>query len=412
MQAKLAAGFLTVALGYLVAGLAIPKLGLGPGPELLLTASTYVAIGLGAAWLISFVLGRRLRQLAKVAAQISKGDLTRRIDTLGNDETAELARSLSVMTESLLNVVLEVQATAERINDSARSLSVVSDGINATTEDIARAAREIAKGADDQSSQVLRTTETTRQLAQVVEQVADRAKEVHESARTAAERAARGAEDAEQAARGIGQLTKRTSSAKTAVEGFRLKAEEIGNIVSSITSISQQTHLLAINAAIEAARAGPEGRGFGVVAEEVGRLADNVRRFAEQISSISSEILQGTQGVADEIRRSVSAAEELRIVVERGASSFKGILAATRGTAARIAEISKLTSRQKADAASVCQALEEISTVVGRNVLGTEDASSATQEQTLSMQKMVESARALARTSDQLEELVAIFRVH
>jgi methyl-accepting chemotaxis protein len=315
------------------------------------------------------------------------------------------------MAESLLNVVLEVRSTAEHISSSAQALSTASGDINARTEEIAGAAREIAKGAEDQATQVLRTTDTTRGLAQIVERVAVRARDVHESASATADRAARGAEDARRATEAIGQLTRRTASATAVVEGFRLKATEIGNIVNFITSISHQTHLLAINAAIEAARAGEDGRGFGVVAEEVSRLADDVRRFAEQISSISEEILRGSRDVADEIRRSVGAAEELRSIVDRGAASFEDILAAIRGTASRVGEISQLTTKQKLAAQEVTQSLEEISRIAERNALGTEEASAAPYEQTVSTQKMAASAQALAQASDQLRELIAIFKV-
>jgi methyl-accepting chemotaxis protein len=411
MQAKLGAGFLLVALLYILIGLVVPRLGLQPAAEVTLTASSYVVAGLVAAWCISHLLSRRLRHLAAAAARISKGDLTLRVETRGSDETAELARSLSIMTESLLNVVLEVQRTADQISSSAQSLSNASGEINSATEEIATTGREIARGAEDQANQVLNTTESTRAQSQVVERVATRAREFYEAAAASADSAARGAADARRTAEAIAQLTDRTESATAAVEGFRLKATEIGNIVSFITSISHQTHLLAINAAIEAARAGEEGRGFGVVAEEVGRLADNVREFAEQISSISDEILQGSRTVADEIRKSLSSAEELRGMVDRSATSFEGIVTATRGTAARVGEISELTERQKLGAEEVTRALEAISKIAERNAQGTDEASAATAEQTVSMHKMTKNARDLARTSDQLKGLIAIFKL-
>jgi methyl-accepting chemotaxis protein len=411
MQAKLGAGFLLVAFLYILVGLALPRLGLEPAAEVTLAASSYVVLGLLAAWCISYLLSRRLRQLAKAAAQISKGDLTLQVDTRGSDETAELARSLSVMTESLLNVVLEVQRTADRISSSAQSLSSAAGETNSATEEIAATARDIARGAESQASQVLRTTETTRALTQVVERVTARAREFYDAAAASADSAARGADDARRTADAIAQLTGRTASATAAVEGFRLKATEIGNIVSFISSISHQTHLLAINAAIEAARAGEEGRGFGVVAEEVSRLADNVRQFAEQISSISDEIMQGSRAVADEIRKSVTAADELRGMVDRSAASFEGIVTATRGTAARVGEISELTEKQRLGAEEVTRSLEAITEIAESNARGTDEASSATDEQTVTMQKMTENALTLARTSDQLKGLIAIFKL-
>jgi methyl-accepting chemotaxis protein len=411
MQAKMGAGFLIVALLYVLVGLGVPRLGLGRLAEAALVASAYVVIGLSAAWILSFVLSRRLRQLARAASLISKGDLTIEVETRGADETAELARSLSLMTQSLRDVVQEVEHTADRVSSSAQALSSASCDINEATEEIAGAAREIARGAEEQAAQVMRTTETTRGLTRGVERVADQAREFYEAAATSADSAARGASDVRHAADAITQLTARTGSATAAVEGFRLKATEIDSIVSSITSISHQTHLLAINAAIEAARAGEEGRGFGVVAEEVSRLADNVRQFAEQISSISDEIMQGSHAVADEIRKSVSAANELREVIDRSARSFDGVVTATRGTAASVGEISEFTVRQKLAAEELARLLEGISRIAERNARGTEEASAATAEQTVSMQRMTASARTLARTSDQLKELIAIFKL-
>jgi methyl-accepting chemotaxis protein len=411
MQAKLGAGFLVVALLYVLAARALPRLGLAPAAETTLLVSVYVVIGLVAAWALSSMLSRRLRQLAAAAGRISRGELTLTVDTRGTDETAELARSLATMTASLRNVVVEVERTADRIRTSAQSLSGASEQINAATSDIAATAGSIARGAEDQASQVQRTTATTRALCEVVERVAARAHEFYQSAAASADSAAHGAADARRAAEAIAQLSGRTASATAAVEGFRLKATEIGNIVSAITSISHQTHLLAINAAIEAARAGEEGRGFGVVAEEVSRLADDVRRFAERISSISDEILQGSRAVSEEIRRAVSAAEQLRDMVEQGAASFDTIVTATRGTAARVGEISELTDQQRRVASEVTRSLEAITDIADRNARGTEEASSATREQTQSMQRMAESARALARTSEELKQLIAIFKL-
>ena len=411
MQTKLGAGFLIVALLCALVSLGVQRLELETSARLVLILSSCLLIGLGSAWLLSFVYVRKLRGLARAATRISKGDLTVAVDTAASDETGELASSLSIMTESLLSVVLEVQRTALKISSQAQSLSAASEEVNRSTEEIIGAARDIETGAEDQVNQALRTTDTTRGLSEVAERVASRARDVQESAAAASDRAANGADDARRAARGIALLTDRTVAATASVEGFRLKATRIGNIVNFITSISHQTHLLAINAAIEAARAGEEGRGFGVVAEEVSRLADNVRGFAAQISSISEEILKGSQEMADEIRKSVAASEEVRELVDRSASSFEGILAAVRNTAGRVGEISQLSAKQKLSAEDVRSSLDEISRIAAENARGTEEASSATQEQLISMQKMVASAQELGSTSDQLESLIAIFKL-
>jgi methyl-accepting chemotaxis protein len=411
MQKKFGACFLVVSLLYLLVGIAVPKLELNPLSSITLTASVYLVIGLGAAWWISRLLSRRMRELAAAAAVIRTGDLTRRVDTAGNDEIAEVARSFAVMTDSLMKVVIEVQSTAEQVYGSTVALSGASQEMNATTVGIATAAQEIARGAEEQASRVSRTTEITGELGEIVNGVAESARGVHQAASEAAVRASAGAEEARRAAEGIGELSQRNEAATEAVDGFRHRANEIASLINSITSISHQTHVLAINAAIEAARAGEEGHGFAVVAEEVGRLADNVRGFAEQISTISEEIIDGSRRVADEIRHSVGASEALRERVEGTLTSFEGILPSIRGTGERAADIFGLTEKQRGAAEQVTESLRRISNIAERNVRGTEDACSATREQTLAMEAMARSARDLAQTSDQLKDLVAVFRL-
>ncbi len=411
MQKQLAAWFLIVALLYVMVGAAVPRLEPSPFWGTALIVSLDIVIGLGAAWLVSHLLTRRLRELATAASVVSRGDLTRRVAIEGNDETADLARSFTTMSASLLRIVVQVREVAEQVSLSARSLSTTADDMNATTDEIAATARAIAQGAHEQARQVESTSSVTRVLAESIELVSTRAAEVHQAARAACERTDDGVDDARRAADGIARLAEKTAAATSALDGFRLRADEIGSIVSSISSISQQTHLLAINAAIEAARAGEEGEGFAVIAEEVSRLSDNVRRFADRISGLSEEIMRGSQEVAEGIRESVGAADHVRVLVRRTASAFEEILEAVRRTVDRAAEISRLTTEQRDGAADVVSCLEEINGIADRHVRGIDEASLATQQQTATMREMALSAQSLAHASDQLETLISVFRL-
>ena len=411
MQTKLGAGFLLVALLYVIVGLAIPRFGFEPLPEIILTVSSYLVIGLSAAWLFSIRITRRMRELAAAAAEIRKGDLTRTLDTSGDDEVSDVASAFAVMAESLMHVVNEVQRAAVEIHSSAESLAQASEEMDGMASEIAGAAQEIARGAESQAAELSRTDKRAHELAGIAAHVAAGAHKVNQAASEAARRAHDGSSDAKRAADGILELTAQNAEASKSMEGFREKASEIGALINSVRSISHQTNLLAINAAIEAARAGEEGRGFAVVAEEVSRLSDTVRGFAERISGISEEITAGSVQIGRQFRLSNQAAERVGQRVNRTLESFDGIIQETRTTAERAAEIHALTTTQDNAVHEVLESLNHISSIVVANAHGTEETSSTTQSQRESMREMARSARELAFSSDQLRELVSIFRV-
>ena len=411
VQKKLAASFLLVSFLCTVVAVAVPRLQPDPVWSPALMVCLDLAIGLGGAWLVSWLVVRRIRELASAASVISKGDLTQAVAVEGADETAELARSFSTMVVNLLSVLKEVRAGAESIHDSARSLSRTSSDVNTATEGIAEAAHAIARGADSQADDVARTSALTRDLTGSVNRIAESARSVHEAAEDASARANAGATAARRAAEAIVGVSNAVDASADAVDGFQGQADEIGKIVTFIVSLADQTHLLAINATIEASRAGEEARGFAVVAEEVRRLADHVRGFADQISSVADQIRGGSHSVARSIRDSVRAAGEARDLVERAATSFDAVLDATRGTTDKARGITRATEEQGRLATEVDEALERIVRVARDNARGTEETSTATMGQTASVQRLSRAAEDLARTSDHLKNLLATFRL-
>jgi len=409
MQKKLAASFLLLSAGCTAVAVCVPLVQTDPLWQSALVVFLNVLLGLGAAWFMSHLVVRRIKSLAAAASVISRGDLTRSVDVHGSDETAELARSFETMLASLIAVLTEVRATAEQVHDSALALSKMSEDVNAANEGIADASRAIAKGAEVQAEQVARTSALTRDLTGSVDRVAAAARTVPEAAEEATTRASAGAVAARSAAEGIAEVSEAVDTCAGAIDGFQGRADQIGKIVTFIASLAEQTHLLAINATIEAARAGDDAQGFAIVADEVRRLADSVRGFTEQISSLSDEIREGAGTVARGIRDGARAASEARGLVDRAAASFDDILAATQGTSKRARSIATSSEEQRLLARQVDEALERIVRIARDNARGTEETSTATSDQTVSMGGLAASAHELAQTSDALKGLLASF---
>jgi len=411
VQKKLAASFLLVTFLCTAVAVVVPRLQPDPFWSAALVVCLDLAIGLGGAWLVSWLVVRRIKELAAATALISRGDLTQAVNVDGSDETAELARSFGTMLASLLAVLREVESGAEQIYESAVTLSTTTEDVNAATAGIAEAATAIARGADAQADDVARTSALTRDLTGSADRVAEAAASMQEAAEEAALRANTGAAAARRAAEGIVELKGAVDASADAVDGFQVRADEIGKIVTFIVSLAEQTHLLAINATIEASRAGDEARGFAVVAEEVRRLADHVRGFADQIGSVTDEIRDGSHVVARRIRASVEAAGAARELVERAAVSFDGVLDAARGTTDRSRAIARSVEDQRRLARQVDEALERIVHIARDNARGTEETSTATNGQNASMRALAASAHELTRTSDQMKSLIATFRL-
>jgi methyl-accepting chemotaxis protein len=411
VQLKLGLSFMLVSALVIGVTVAAPYLVEKPW-DLFVMVFGGLLVAMVAAWGLSFYLTRNIRGLAGVAAVISQGDLTRKVKVSSRDEVGDLARSFDAMLASLLNIVIEVRSTSERIFESAQALSATAAEVNSTTGEIARATQNIARGAETQAAMVHRTSDITREMAGLIGEIDDRAQSVFRFSSEAGERARTAREFAARANQKILEMAQRIELATVSVAGFKEQALQINKTVDFISEVAHQTHMLALNAAIEAARAGEDGRGFGVIAEEVRKLAENARGFAEQISSLAQQINTESGKVIVAMQGSSDATMEGGEVVGAASAALDSIADSVLATVERVKEITELTAKQERAGEVLVRSIEEISRIAGDNATGTQGASAATEEQTASMQEMSASAQELARTSDRLKELISIFKVN
>jgi methyl-accepting chemotaxis protein len=411
MRLKLALAFLIVTFLFIVTHFAFTPPSVYDSWDLVGYVSAEILIGLIAAVVLSRYFTRNLRDLAAASGVISRGDLTRKVEVRSSDEVGDLARSFNAMLQSLYNVVTEVRVVSERIFESAQALSATAQEMNATTEEISTTMQNIAKGAEGTADMVGKTSAITRDLAASTEGISEKARFAARASKDAGERARQAGEQIEGGLRAVSDLVVRIEKATTVVEGFRDRALRINESVDFITHIAQQTHLLALNATIEAARAGEHGRGFSVVAEEIRKLADASRKFADPISRLAKEINTQSGEVIASMTDSTRSARDGRGVIEQSKASIDDMVRSVLTSMERIHEISSLTESQAKGAEGLVRAFEEISKIAEDNAAGTEEASAATEEQTASMQEMSASAQELAKTSDTLKGLIAVFKV-
>ncbi len=412
MKLKLGLSFILVVAGIYITNLLV-SLSMKPSlqRDIIIALSDIVIGGVAAVFLSSY-LTKSLKELTKKTAIISEGDLTGKVNIHTGDEIGELAGSFNKMLENLLKIIKQVRSTSRKVHDMAGTLSMTSEEINASTEDISTATEEIAGGAVKQAEMVNRTSDIMRDLAVSTEEISEKAQLASSYASRAHEHAKRGENFARLATDRIADATKSIERASRTVETFRERALEINKIVDFITSLSQHTHLLALNATIEASKAGEDGKGFAIVAEEIRKLADNVREFAAQISKIAKEINSESAEVVNVMETTVKAAIEGKNVVLSAGSSLDDIMKAAASTSDKMQEITILAEKQVKGTGSVVKVIEEIARIAEQNAHETKEASVAVEDQHAVMRQMSESAAHLAETSDQLEELIERFRIH
>jgi methyl-accepting chemotaxis protein len=283
--------------------------------------------------------------------------------------------------------------------------------MNSSTEEIAATVEQIAKGAEHQAGLVEQTSRVVRELAGASNEIATRAKAAADAAAEAGYTAQTGGKSAREAMEKMRGVFGIIETAAEGVKGFSGKSQQIGSIVDVITRIAQQTNLLALNATIEAARAGEAGRGFAVVADEVRKLATETANSAEKIAEIIKEVQAENSRVGNSMDAATREITSGREVLTYTSDALQEIVRVVVEEVKKVQEISSLTERQTQGTQELVRTIDEIAKVAEDNAASTEEASAATTEQTASMEQMAQSAQKVKGLADTLRTLVARFNV-
>ncbi len=408
---------LKILTGYVVLAIAVGAVfTLGAQWDLALKVLASSIVTLVLATLLPYLLLRvaRVKVLSQTALEISRGDLSRRVQVDAaslRDDIDELAVAIAEMQANLRELVSSIQHTAESVADSAQAFGESTEGVNAQAREVGGSMRSIAQGAEVQRELVARASRTINDMAQALQRTATAADDSTKAAAATSAAAAEGSTAARVAGERVRKVFSRIEVASQEVFKFGEKTQEISKIVDAITQVAQQTNLLALNATIEAARAGEYGRGFAVVADEVRKLAESAGKSAEQISRLARDISSQSTAVVSAMKEGIEelafGREELTTIVR----SMGSISDSARDGAEKVAHISDFAKEQREGSDAMVHAITEISEVAKKNAQATDEVKRAIEEQTRSVSEMSAAAQELTNISEELQIIVRRFRL-
>lgn len=376
-----------------------------------------LAIGFIVSKVIADMVDKPLIVMTEYMKIVAEGDLSEQSmeilkkAKINKDEIGLLASSVILMRERLHDLILNVSESTDNIAASAEELTANSEQTSAGIEDIADSVLNIAENTDKQMTSVSRSSDALSDISARIQETAANAHETAEVAHKTREATAIGEKAVAAAKDQMNNIEQTVIGLEQMVRVLQARSQEIEGFVGAIVGISQQTNLLALNAAIEAARAGEHGRGFAVVADEVRKLAEDSQNAAKNITELIVQIQSDT---ASAVSAMVSGSEQVKVglnVVENAGDAFVTIAHFVENITDQISNVSSATQEMADNSQHAVDAMHELSMISQAVTDQSQSISASVEEQSASMQEIAHASESLAEISETLQNQISNFKL-
>lgn len=356
------------------------------------TMLSFVMIGVSlAVVLVSLIISLRiissitkpLSHAKKVTAEIASGNLTKRIALHSKDEISEICHSIN-------NIVVHFHEVISRVSHNTREVASASSKLSHVSEQMASGASRVAEQAATVATASEQMAATSNEIAVNCTQAAAGSQQANDAAIT-------GAGVVKGTVQGMNLIADNVRESAVTIGNLGSQSEQIGAIVKTINDIADQTNLLALNAAIEAARAGEHGRGFAVVADEVRALAEKTSSATREIAAMIKSVQQQTKGAIKVMEAGVTKVEEGTVEAAKSGTALEEILRQINAVTTQVSQIATAAEEQTATTGEISGNIQNINEVV--------------QETAKSAQESADSALELSRLAEEQQKLVGQFKL-
>jgi len=378
---------------------------------LAVSAAFALAAGVIFGGIFSRSIVRRLNSLSSVAKEISRGDLSKEIPFLSQDEIRDLEEAFAMMVNDLRDIISEIKGVSSQIQETGGNLGGLIDKVLANSQEIDKSALAIAKGSEAQTLIVQKTFLIIDKSLEEMDEAARQSAQTASKANDALVKTETGGANARETLSYLEDVLKKMVENAEPIYRLSNKVEKIKMVMRVMEELSQKTDLLSLNASIEATRAGEMGKGFALVANEIRSMAENSKQSSQEIRRIVDDIFEENKAALTSLGKSEDDIAKGREIIQGIVDTFGGMLSGVKDISTEVKKVEDVARKQAKEMRGLLSQFQELSRLAQENFMSTQKTTIGTKNQKEEIREIVTAMKSLNVLSDKMMETQRRFRL-